>query len=142
MHFVSSKISNPLPFQTSQTRGEQPPGPNETADRTRKVPEQEALIKVNVVDEGLVSKCCVVRYDGRPYPGVILTVDDDEEVEVQVMHSIGKNRYFWPMIDDAVWYREENVVSLLQDPPKPVTKRHCEIDKRVWRLIEPEMDLD
>ncbi|XP_064618059.1 LOW QUALITY PROTEIN: uncharacterized protein LOC135482139 [Liolophura sinensis] len=69
-------------------------------------------------------------------------VDDDEEMEVQVMHCVGKNRYFWPMIDDAVWYREGDVVTLLRDPPRPVTKRHCEIDKRVWRLIESEMDLD
>ena len=99
------------------------------------------LIKIQVVEESLVSQYCVVRYDERPYPGVILTVDDHEELEVQVMHCIGKNRYFWPMIDDVLWYTKHDIITLLRDAPKPVTKRHHEIDRRVWTLIESEMDL-
>ncbi|XP_069136746.1 uncharacterized protein [Argopecten irradians] len=61
----------------------------------RRIPQ---LIKVeNVVCKNLKSKYCVMRYDGRPYPRIILDVDEEEEeVEVKVMHCVGVNRFFGP----------------------------------------------
>ena len=48
-------------------------------------------------NDSLNGKHCVVTYDGRPFPGIIQDVDGNEhEVEVNVMHSVGDNRFFWP----------------------------------------------
>ncbi|XP_033741743.1 small proline-rich protein 3-like [Pecten maximus] len=99
------------------------------------------LVKVDVVDECLISRHCVVSYDNIPFPGKIVDVDDDEEVEVSVMHKIGRNRYFWPAREDRLWYPKEMIVTLLPDAPGQVTKRHSEIDPHIWALIEIDMDL-
>ena len=88
-----------------------------------------------------MSRFCVVEYDGRPYPGVIEDVDEDD-LEVKTMHLIGKNRYFWPMIDDILWYKKDKVVTLLHSPPEQVTSRHKKINEQVWKLIEPMFDWD
>lgn len=45
------------------------------------------------IESKLVGQMCVVLYDDIPYPGVVQNVDDND-VEVQVMHTIGNNRYF------------------------------------------------
>ena len=73
-------------------------------------------VKVDDVTEELVSRFCVVNYESKPYPGIILAVDD-EDIEVKVMHSVGKNRFFWPMIDDVLWYKPDDVIGLLENPP-------------------------
>lgn len=104
--------------------------------------EEYGLLKIDVVDESLKTKHCVVAYDGIPYPGIILDVDEDEELEVTVMHKIGKNRYFWPGMEDTLWYPKDQIVTLLNEPPKPVTKRHHEICPQIWLLIAKEMNLD
>lgn len=84
---------------------------------------------------------CVVEYDGHPYPGIILDVDDSE-VEVTVMARIGVNRFFWPLIEDRLWYSKEKVVTLLKTAPQPVTKRHHQIDSNTWMAIAEELNLD
>ncbi|XP_060568684.1 uncharacterized protein LOC132727272 [Ruditapes philippinarum] len=68
------------------------------------------LNKVSVVEENLIGRYVVVQYDGLPFPGVILDVDEDE-IEVKAMHRVGNNRYFWPMIDDVLWYNKEQVLT-------------------------------
>jgi hypothetical protein len=82
---------------------------------------------------------CVVLYDEKPYPGIIVDTDDNE-VEVQVMYSIGKNRFFWPLIDDVLWYKKEQLVTLI-DPPEKVTNRHFQINKEVWKKMEDILDI-
>ena len=42
------------------------------------------LDKVTVVEENLIGRFVVVQYDGLPFPGVILDVDEDE-IEVKVL---------------------------------------------------------
>ncbi|XP_069139889.1 uncharacterized protein [Argopecten irradians] len=98
------------------------------------------LVKVDVVDNSIVNKYCVVKYDDQAYPGIIHDVDDDEEVEVQVMHRIGRNRFFWPLMQDILWYPKENIITMLADPPQLVTKRHHEITPKIWALIEKELN--
>jgi transcription antitermination factor NusG len=44
------------------------------------------LNKVSVVEENLIGRYVVVQYDGLPFPGVILDVDEDE-IEVKVQNS-------------------------------------------------------
>ncbi|KAH3846478.1 hypothetical protein DPMN_088779 [Dreissena polymorpha] len=63
-----------------------------------------SLLKpVNVVDQSLVGKYCMVYYvyDGLSYSGIILTVNEDY-VEVKTMSRIGRNRWFCPMRDDIL----------------------------------------
>jgi hypothetical protein len=40
------------------------------------------LQKIDVVDDSLFGRFCVIKYDGLPYPGTILDVDDDAVVKV------------------------------------------------------------
>lgn len=91
-------------------------------------------------DESLVDRYCVVSYDGCPYPGKILDVDDTS-LEVSAMHRIGSNRFFWPMVPDVIWYGHDKMVTLLDGEPELVTSRHRAIDKRVWDAIVLKMNL-
>ena len=75
-----------------------------------------------------------------PYPGEIQDVQDNE-IEVKVMHKIGKNRYFWPMMDDILYYTQDKLVTLLDSEPQLVTKRHRQICPKVWDEIEKYMNL-
>ena len=93
------------------------------------------LVKVDSINEALVSWYCVVFYDNKPYPGIIQDVDKDE-VEVKTMHSIGRNRFFWPMLDDILWYSQSQIVTHLDKPPERVTSRHIKIEGPIWTLIE------
>jgi hypothetical protein len=76
-----------------------------------------------------------VQYDGLPYPGTIMDVDEDS-IEVKVMNRIGVNRFFWPLLDDICWYKTDNVITLLDQPPENVTKRHCKLPDKIWQLID------
>jgi hypothetical protein len=91
------------------------------------------IIKVTDGDADLIGKWCVVHYDRKPYPGTILDVDH-ESVEVKTMHSVGKNRYFWPLCEDVIWYKFESVISF-KNEPKNVTKLHVEIEHELWEEI-------
>ena len=74
-----------------------------------------------------------------PYPGVIQDVDHDS-AEVKVMHKIGTNRFFWPMLEDVIWYNYEHVVMLIPEP-EPVTKRHVQINAEVWLKITEALEM-
>ncbi|XP_060591766.1 uncharacterized protein LOC132746584 [Ruditapes philippinarum] len=113
---------------------------NQIPENTIKETLSGYLTKVIVVDEDLIGLWAVVEYDGLPYPGEILDVDEND-VEVKVMHKIGQNRFFWPLIPDILWYEKKKVVTLLDGPPEKVTGRHCQVHPDVWRAIEAEMDL-
>lgn len=91
---------------------------------------QERRRVVKVV-ESLVSKYCVEKYDGKAYPRVILSIDDEEEFEIKTTHRVGRNRFFWQMIDDVLLYPKESVFKVPSNPPRPVTKRHVEIEPEV-----------
>lgn len=51
------------------------------------------------------------------------------------MHSVGKNRFFWPMMPDVLWYECENFIGLISEPEK-VTNRHFQINKEAWARVE------
>ena len=96
--------------------------------------------KPEVIDESLISKWCVVIYDGLPYPGIVQDVDDNE-LEVKTMNKIGRNRYYWPMMEDTLWYPQEKLVTLLDEEPTFVTKRHQQINPVIWTEIEKLMGI-
>ena len=83
--------------------------------------------------EGLIGQWCAISYDGDVYPGII---QDDifSGAFVKTMSMIGRNRFFWPLRDDIIWYQSMNVIDLIPEPI-PVTKRHKEISANVWEEI-------
>jgi hypothetical protein len=76
-----------------------------------------------------------------PYPGIIQDVDD-ERVEVAAMNQIGPNRFFWLMIEDRFFYEKHEIVTLLKDEPKHVTKRHQQLPEDIWKAIVAKLELD
>jgi hypothetical protein len=56
-------------------------------------------------------------------------------------HVIGNNRFFWGLVEDCIWYKLEDVLSLIPEP-KNVTKRHKQIDPDIWKSLEKFMDND
>lgn len=58
------------------------------------------FIEILLFDESFKGQFCVVTYDGKPYPGIVQEVDDSE-ISVNVMHSVGLNKFFWPRAQDV-----------------------------------------
>ncbi|WAR07948.1 hypothetical protein MAR_017906, partial [Mya arenaria] len=87
------------------------------------------LLPVDTVDESLIGQFCVVIYDGIPYPGKVLDVDESD-LHVQVMHKIGH----------ICWYHSDNVITVLSTEPQPVTKRHMKIDDKLFDAIESNVE--
>ena len=80
-----------------------------------------------------VGKYVVVKYDGTPYPGLVID-EDEEEVHVKCMYRVGKNRFVWPKIDDMLWYAQEQVLMVIPEP-LPVTKRHLQVEPSLWDQV-------
>ena len=80
-------------------------------------------LAVEFLDENLIGNWVVVLYDDIPFPGIIQDVDSGE-TEVKVLHRIGENKYFWPLLDDVIWYMFPKMVLGLIPVLQPVTKRH------------------
>lgn len=60
----------------------------------------------------------------------------------QVMHSAGRNRFYWPKpIEDILWYSSDNLVAVLDVEPRPVTGRHMEVEPGTWQTIERQLEL-
>jgi len=82
-----------------------------------------------------------VKYDGKPYPGVIVDVDVvDWNFEVKTMHSVGRNRFVWPTMIDRVWYTQSNFLSLLPEL-SPIGSRHLQVLPQIYAHIECILDL-
>lgn len=84
-------------------------------------------------DIDIIGKWCVVVYDKIPYPGIIQDIDLDS-VELKAMHKVGINRFFWPMLEDIIWYDYEQVLMFVPEP-EHVTKRHVQIRPDIWSKI-------
>ncbi|KAK9977123.1 hypothetical protein ABG768_018944 [Culter alburnus] len=96
---------------------------------------------ITLLHEGLIGSWCVVRYDGNPYTGLIQDVNSENGALVKTMSRIGKNRWYWPMNDDIIWYQPEDVLRLVPEP-QPVTKRHMMLDPLVWEEVLTEFDCE
>ena len=56
---------------------------------------------VEFLSGGLIGNFCLVRYDGKPFPGKFLKVDPkDNDAQVQCMTKAGHNRFVWPLSPD------------------------------------------
>ncbi|XP_045167369.2 uncharacterized protein LOC123530686 [Mercenaria mercenaria] len=110
-----------------------PPTDVEALKTPKNVDPQKILTKIEPHPD-LIGNWCVVRYDDKAYPGIIQDLDDDS-AEVKVMHRIGENRYFWPYLEDCIWYNWENLLMLIPEPLH-VTGRHVQIDPSHWTEVK------
>ena len=81
-----------------------------------------------------IGKFCLVRYEGAAYPGKVLDIDE-LDVKVKCMCRVGSNRFYWPSMDDILWYSHEDILCAIP-PPQNVTARHVEVDKDIWNKIQ------
>lgn len=77
----------------------------------------------------------------NPYTGLIQDVNSENGALVKTMSQIGKNRWYWLMNDDIIWYQPEDVVRLVPEP-QPVTKLHMMLDPLVWEEVLTELDCE
>ena len=83
----------------------------------------------------LLLKFVVVKYDGHPYPGKVVDIDEQQgELEISCMHRVGQNRFFWPLRTDICWYTRDDILAVIPEPTN-VTHRHCEVSPPIWRDI-------
>jgi len=109
-------------------------------------PAQTCIPPACVLDATAVGKYCIVTYDDKPYPGRILSVDEND-VEVDCMHSVpnrfelASNVFYWPKpIKDICFYSFENVVAVIPEP-RQVSERgrassHFCVDASIWEEIK------
>jgi len=100
-------------------------------------PQSSVITNIEQVSESMVGKHCLVKYDGRLYPGKILKVDvNDNDCLVQCMHKIGVNRYFWPTFDDTTWYDCSDIIAIVPEPtPIGRFSRHFMMTPEAWAFI-------
>lgn len=110
------------------------PGVAMVSQRQASLASHIKILNVDDIVDDIIGTHCVLKYDGKVYPGVVLDVDSDGTLEVKCMHRIGENRFYWPMIDDVLWYKCEDIVSLISEPTH-VTKRHMQVDPTIWQQI-------
>ncbi len=68
-----------------------------------------------------IGQWVIVDYDEAKYPGEVISVDEDFQYEVNVMHPSG-NHWKWPKTEDKIFYSLENIVKLIS-PPKAAGHR-------------------
>ena len=81
----------------------------------------------------------VGQYDGLPYPGLIQDVDVNE-IEMKVMHRIGTNKFFWPMLEDILWYSHYDIVAYIGQP-NAVGSRHFHLSQAEWEFVTESLNM-
>lgn len=65
---------------------------------------------------------------------------DVNDIEVKVMHRIGTNRYFWPLLEDVLWYSHGDVVAYIGQP-SAVGSRHFQLSQAEWEFVVRSLNL-
>ncbi|KAL2099467.1 hypothetical protein ACEWY4_005947 [Coilia grayii] len=95
----------------------------------------------DVIESHHCGQWCIVNYDGQPYPGIILTVEE-QNVQIKCMHRTGRydlNRFYWPSpIEDLNWYAENQIMCLMPEPVA-ANKRYIELDDKIWAFLKAEL---
>lgn len=92
------------------------------------------LVTVSEITNQLIGQWCAIQYDQDVYPGIIQDVDAAGCTLVKTMSITGKNRFFWPVKDDVLWYQPDDLLGLVPEP-QPVTKRHMRLLENVWEML-------
>lgn len=74
----------------------------------------------------------VVNFNDVLYPGIITDKNEDSsEFEVNVLYSVGNNKYVWPTKQDKIWYSLKDICCFAE-PPKKLTKRVLTFADATW----------
>ena len=87
--------------------------------------------KLNVGDWALVS------YDGKKFPGEVVSIIDTD-IEVSLMKYSRKGKWYWSDKADIIAYRPENVIGKLS-PPVPVGMVDIGRNQDVLYHFQPEI---
>jgi len=89
---------------------------------------------VTNLDTTLIGKFCIIRYDGKPFPGKILQVQpDDDDALIECMCRIGENRFFWPVYKDEAWYMQQDILGIIPEPALiGRSGRHHQVHPAAW----------
>jgi hypothetical protein len=111
------------------------------------VDSQKLIRRVERHDACLIGQFCVVTYNGKPYPGKIVSIDEND-AEVDCMHFIGNrfnsNRFFWSEnVKDICFYQFDNIISLIPEPQSLCdhgrAARHFCVSPEIWKEIINEV---
>lgn len=84
------------------------------------------------VDQFQIDNWIIVDYENTIYPGRITDIDrEDQSFEVNVLHSVGENKYVWPAKEDKIWYTKTEVLSTIE-PPIQISKRILSFQDPFW----------
>ena len=79
----------------------------------------------------------LVTYHNQAYPGRVVEVDEDEdELCVHVLHSVGLNRWRWPTQPDKCWYTRNQFISIMGSPPIGLNRQQFKLDERDWDKLD------
>jgi len=120
----SVKLLNP-PSQNKRSSKSKEPAREQQQDQT--------TYNQGLSTAGYLGKHVVVRYEKRPYPGIVLD-EDGEDVLVRCMHRIGDNRFFWIACKDVCYYMKDDILVVIPEPQN-VTGHHKQVDSELWQKI-------
>lgn len=101
--------------------------------------QQSAVDDVPLSD--LLNQFVIIQYDGIPYPGKVVDIDDQQgDLQISCMHRIGPNRFFWPSKADLCWYEHDDILAVIPEPAK-VTHRHCEVSPLIWNEVTQKLNI-
>lgn len=78
-----------------------------------------------------VGEWVLVKYDDLVFPGEIKLVEG-EEVKVTVMIPSGSRYFKWPTVEDAIFYKTENVIRKLHPPTLKSSRGTYEFSEKWW----------
>jgi len=106
-------------------------------------PNLPSLSRPDPLCDDHVGQYCVVLYDEKPYPGMILDAESGE-IKVKCMASLGRNRFIWPTPrDDINWYGGDQVLSMIPEPVEHGTRRkYFAINNEIWDGIEKKLEIN
>ena len=134
--FSPKSFEFPQVAQCAEAAGPTEPEIVTNAETSKQInePSSYADAAAGLTDEvtQLLNKWVLVNYDGVVYPGIVQSVEETD-VEVKCMSRIGKNRYFWPQIEDKIWYIHDDILSTIPQPEK-VGSRHVKLAENIWQL--------
>ena len=82
---------------------------------------------------------CVVIYDDTLYPGRIVEVTENGEIEVVCMKSTGSNRFVWPSPRKNICMYSEEVLCLIPEPVYHDGRRpYFFVNQDVWSEVEDQ----
>ena len=66
--------------------------------------------------EVAVGDWVLVTYDSKEYPGEVVSINENQEVQVNVMHESGPHTWKWPLSKDMIFYSKSDIVRILNPP--------------------------